>query len=114
MVRREVIGHAARRADRGDRVLENQMIHAAMLDDERKAIEVLDTRFELAAVEQVDGDGQFLAARVIEKDVLNIRRTGLRFRHEQQVPRQAIDPDRPAIQKPWRALPATRRGRQTR
>jgi hypothetical protein len=34
------------------------VVHARVLDDQRKAIEILDARFELTAVQQVDGDGQ--------------------------------------------------------
>jgi hypothetical protein len=49
MMRREIIRDAARSADRRDGVLENQMIHARVLDDQRKAIEILDARFELTA-----------------------------------------------------------------
>ena len=39
---------------RRDGVLEHHVIDAAVLDDQREAIEVLDAAFELAAVHQVD------------------------------------------------------------
>ena len=80
MVRREVIRNATRSPDGRDRVLENQVIHARMFDDQRKAIEVLDAGFEFTAIEQVHGDRQLFTASIIQEHVLNIRGTGLRFR----------------------------------
>ena len=55
------------------------MIGAVDLDDHGEAIEVLDARVELAAVDQVDADGQPLAPRVVEKDVLDVRLCGSRY-----------------------------------
>src|SRR5687767_11492741 len=46
MMRREIVRNAAWRANRGDGVLENQVIHARMLHDQREPIEVLDAGFE--------------------------------------------------------------------
>src|SRR5690606_30687732 len=68
---------------------EDQVVHPAVLDDESEAIEVLDAGVELPAVEQVDADRQLLAARVVEEDVLDVRRTGFGFRHERKVPRRS-------------------------
>src|SRR5215217_8166704 len=76
VVRREIIRDAAGRTDRGDRVLENQVIHPRVFNDQRKSIEVLDAGFELAAIQKVHGDWQLFPARVIQEYVLNIRRAG--------------------------------------
>src|SRR6185503_3761798 len=58
LVCRVVVAHGARRADRRDRVLEHHMVGAAVLDDHREAIEVLDAAFEVGAVHQSDLHGQ--------------------------------------------------------
>src|SRR4030095_11686960 len=85
MMGREVVGNAARGADGRDRVLEDQVIHARVLDDQSKPIEILDARFEFTPVEQVHGHGELLPSRVIQEHVLNIRRAGLRFRYRRHV-----------------------------
>ena len=58
-------------------------------------------------------DGRHFAARVVEEDVLDIRRTSFRLRHERQVPRRSKGPVRRAIQELSPAPPEIRRGRQT-
>src|SRR5688572_4610695 len=75
-MRWEVIGDGALRGNGGDRVFEHQVIGAVDLDNHSEAIEGLDARVELAAVDQVDADGQALAPGVVEKDVLDVRLRG--------------------------------------
>src|SRR6266508_2757521 len=72
VMRRKVIRHAARGPDRRNRMLEDQMVHVPVFDNQRKAIEVLDAGFELASVEEMNSDRKLFAARVIEEDVLDI------------------------------------------
>jgi hypothetical protein len=64
-------------------VLEDQLVAAIELDDHREAIEVLDARLEVAAVEEVNRHRQALAPRVVEEDVLDVglgrRRTRFRY-----------------------------------
>src|SRR5688572_3328620 len=67
-----VVAHRARRADRRDGVLEHHVVGAAMLDDDGEAVEILDAPLELRAVHQPHEHREFFAARVIEKDVLNV------------------------------------------
>ena len=61
-------------------MFEDQVIHAPVLDDQRKPIEVLDPRLELAAIEQMHRHGQLLAAGVIQEHILDVRGAGLGFR----------------------------------
>src|SRR5262245_33749992 len=76
---REVIGHRFRRLDAGDRMLEDHVIGAALVQHEREAVEVLDASLELAAVHHPDRDGELFAPHVVEEDVLNVRlRLGVR------------------------------------
>src|SRR5262252_4439062 len=76
----EVIGHRFRRLDAGDRVLEDHVVGARLIEHEREAIEVLDPAFELDAVHHPDRDDELLAAHVVEEDVLDVRLRGLRVR----------------------------------
>ena len=62
-IRREIVGDRARRLDRGDRVLEDQLILTANFDDDRELVEILDQGVELPAVHQVNGDRHTIAAR---------------------------------------------------
>ena len=62
-----------RRADRRDRVLEDHVIGAGVLDDHGEAIEVLDAPLELGAVHQADVHRQLLAPRVVQEHVLDVR-----------------------------------------
>src|SRR5918994_479051 len=84
MLRREVVGDRALRGNGGDRVLEHQVIGAVDLDDDREAIEVLDARVELAAINEMNADRQSFAASVVEKYVLDVRlrRRGTGFRSD--------------------------------
>ena len=66
LVTRIVVADRPRRPDRCNRVLEDHVIGAALLDDHGKAIEVLDATLEIAAVHEADLDRQLLAARVIQ------------------------------------------------
>src|SRR3954463_5745144 len=75
---REVVGNRSRRLDRGDGVLEDQVVDAALIENQREPIEILDPSFELAAVHHPDRDRQLLAPHVVEKDVLDVGR-GFRF-----------------------------------
>src|SRR5688500_10268197 len=54
---REVVRHRARSLDRGDGVLEHQLIVPADFDDDGELVEVLDTCFEVPAVHQTDQHG---------------------------------------------------------
>ena len=69
---REVVGDRLGRLDGGDGVLEQHVIGAALVEDQREAIEVLDPPLELAAVHHPDGDGELLAPHVVEEDVLDV------------------------------------------
>src|SRR5262245_38293145 len=69
---REVIGDGLWRPDGRDRVLEDHLILARLIEHEREAIEVLDAAFDLAAVHHPDQDGELLAADVVQEDVLNV------------------------------------------
>src|SRR5262245_54139574 len=71
-MRGEVVRDRPRRADGGDGVFENELIAAIDLDDDREAIEILDARIELTAVEELNDDGEAIASRVIEKYVLDV------------------------------------------
>src|SRR5260221_3287922 len=51
----EVVRHRFRRPNRRDRVLEDHVIGARVVEDEREAIEVLDAALELAAVHHAYG-----------------------------------------------------------
>src|SRR4030095_1453340 len=68
----EVVRDRSRCADRGDGVLEDELIAAIDFDDDREPIEILDARVELTTVEQVNDDGETIAARVIEEHVLDV------------------------------------------
>src|SRR5262245_11835228 len=71
LVRRVVAGDAARRLDRRDRVLEHHVIGAAVIDDEREAIEILDSALERLAVEEPDRNDQLFASRDVQERVLD-------------------------------------------
>jgi len=62
MVGGEIVRHRSLRADRGDGVLEHELIRTVDLDDDGKPIEILDAPLELASVEQVNADGEPVAA----------------------------------------------------
>src|SRR6266850_309633 len=92
MMRREVIRHRALRADRGDGVLEYELVGAVDLDDHRETIEVLDAAVELASIEKVNHDREAIAPRIIQEHVLDVglrrRRTGFRnLGHQRTSPR---------------------------
>src|SRR3954471_24160439 len=72
IVRGEVVRDRPRRADRRDRVLEHELVGAVYLDDHREAVEVLDARLELLAVNQLDDDGDAIAPRVVQEHVLDV------------------------------------------
>src|SRR5688500_1828448 len=76
VLRGEVVGDGALRGNGGDRVLEHQVIGSIDLHDHGEAIEVLDARVELTAVDQMNVDRQSLAAREVEKYVLDVRLRG--------------------------------------
>src|SRR5260370_41405637 len=80
LLMREIVGHRPRRADGRNRVLEDHVIGAAVIDDHGKAIEVLDPALELGSVHHPNGDGELLATDVVEKDVLEVRLGGFWFR----------------------------------
>src|SRR5437016_4097473 len=81
----EVVRHGLRRTNDGDRVLEDHVIDAPVIEDEREAVEVLDAPLELAAVHHAHGDGELLAANVVQEDVLNVGLFGVRCgRHSRQ------------------------------
>src|SRR5205823_6014515 len=92
MVCCEVVRDRSRRADRGDGVLENELVGAVDLDDHGEAIEILDAAFELASVEQMNDDGEAIAARVVQEHVLDVGLSGGRslfsdLRHQRSSPR---------------------------
>ena len=91
-------------------MLEHQVIHPVVLDDQRETIEVLDARLELAAIEQVENDGELFPACVIEKDVLDVRGAGLRGVTPSTVQQT---PTRRATRERGPAHPETLRGHQT-
>src|SRR5436190_12314042 len=106
MMRGEVVRDRPRRADRGDGVLENELVGAVDLDDHGEAIEILDAAFELASVEQMNDDGEAIAARVVQEHVLDVGLSGGRslfsdLRHQRSSPR------------PDSSRPRARQGRQT-
>src|SRR5437764_15177903 len=68
----EVVRNRSRRTDRADGVLEDELVGAVDLDDHGEAIEILDAAFELASVEQMNDDGEAIAARVIQEHVLDV------------------------------------------
>src|SRR5439155_10879730 len=76
MVCCEVVRDRSRRADRGDGVLENELVGAVDLDDHGEAIEILDAAFELASVEQMNDDREAIAARVVQEHVLDVGLSG--------------------------------------
>ena len=76
MVCGEVVRDRSRRADRGDGVLEHELVGAVDLDDHGEAIEILDAAFELASVEQMHDDGEAIAARVVQEHVLDVGLSG--------------------------------------
>src|SRR5262245_4097137 len=94
----EVVRNRLRRLDRRDRVLEQHVVGAVLLDDDGETIEVLDAAVDLAAVHHADGDGELLAPHVIEENVLDVG-ASLRFRHGSYGgnggPRQWSAPTRP-------------------
>src|SRR5688572_21292008 len=76
LVRGVVAADAARRADGRDGVLEDQVVDAAVIHDQGEAIEVLDPPFHRLTVEELNHDGQLLAAGIVQEDVLDVRRPG--------------------------------------
>jgi hypothetical protein len=70
-------------------VLEDHLIRPAVVQHERKPIEVLDAPFDFAAVHHPDRHVEPLAADEVEKDVLNVRLAGfgVRGRHRATVRR---------------------------
>src|SRR5439155_13568283 len=94
--------------------LENHVIGPAVIEDERKPIEILDATLQLAAVHHPDRDDELLAAHVVEKHVLNVRLCGLRFRGGRHVftpgaraPRFAPEGARRSYDRPRRLSPLT-------
>ena len=71
-MRREVVGDGSIRGDRGNGVLEDQLIRLVGFDDDGEAIEVLDSPLKLAAVEQRDRYREPVAPCVVEENVLDI------------------------------------------
>src|SRR5687767_5471844 len=84
-LRGEVIGDGALGGNGGDRVLEDQLIGAVDVNDDGKAIEMLDARVEVAAVDEMYADRKPLTPRMIEERVLDVRLNGgfgcARFNH---------------------------------
>src|SRR5262245_63063089 len=72
-VRRVIVAHRPGGADGRDGVLEDHVIGAAVLEDDGEPIEVLHPTFELGPIHEPDLQDEFLAARVIQKDVLYVR-----------------------------------------
>jgi hypothetical protein len=68
-------------------MFEDQLIEAFDFDDDRELVEILDARLELASAHQVDRHRESVAARGVEKDILNVGRSdrrrgpGLRYLH---------------------------------
>src|SRR5215510_11283084 len=105
LLMREVVRDRLRGLDGGNRVLEDHVIAAALIEHEREAIEVLDASFELTAVHHSNRDRELLAADVVEKDVLNIRLAVFQFRGGRHMCRPGASPRR------W--SPLIRQGRRT-
>jgi hypothetical protein len=76
---RTVVGNRLRGANGGDRVLEDHIVGAGVIEDDRKSIEILDPAFELGAIHHPDRHGELLAAHVVQEDVLNVRLDNARF-----------------------------------
>src|SRR5206468_7300985 len=75
----KVIGDRLRRLDRRDRVLEDHVVGAAVIEHQREAIEVLDASLELDPVHHPDRDDELLAPDVVQKDILDVRLAGFGF-----------------------------------
>ena len=58
--------------DGGNRVLENQLILRAGFEQQRKLVEALDAPQQLRAVDQINRDRRLLAARKIQKTILDV------------------------------------------
>src|SRR5258706_3193621 len=71
--RPEVVGDRLGRLDGRDRVLEDHVVGARVIEHHGRPIEVLDAAFELRSVHHPHGDRELLAADVIEKHVLDVR-----------------------------------------
>src|SRR5262245_26839053 len=73
LLMREVVGDRSRSLDRRDRVLEDHVVRAALIEHEREPIEILDASVELGPVQHADRDVELLPTHVIEEDILNVR-----------------------------------------
>ena len=71
-MRGKVVRDGLTGSDRRDRMLEDELIGTAHLDDDRETIEVLDVRLHLSPIEQANGDRGAFTPRVIEEYVLNV------------------------------------------
>src|SRR5438552_2356138 len=76
----EIVRHRFRRPNRRDRMLEDHVVRARVVEDDREAIEVLDAALELAAVHHAYGDGELLATDVVQEHVLDVGLAGLGVR----------------------------------
>src|SRR5262245_28862178 len=76
-----VVAHRTRGANGGDRVLEDHVIGTVVLDNDGKAVEVLDAALEIGPVHEPDLHRQPFATRVVQEHVLNVglRGSGLRL-----------------------------------
>src|SRR5947208_1833099 len=79
LLMREIVGNRLRRLNRGNRVLEDHMVGAAVIQHQREAIEVLDAAFELDPIHHPDRDDELLAPDVVQEDILDVRLAGFGF-----------------------------------
>ena len=63
---------ASRLRDRGDGVLEDQLILRARFEQQRKLVEALNSAQQLRAVDEINRHRGFLAARKIQKTILDV------------------------------------------
>src|SRR4029077_17663887 len=71
-LRPEVVRDRLGRGDHGDRVLEDHVIGAGVVEHHRKAIEILDSALELRAVHHPEWKGVVFGAHVVQEDVLDV------------------------------------------
>ena len=70
----QLAGAAPRLGDGRDRMLKDQLLLGAGFQNQRELVEALDATQQLRAIDEVDGYGELLAAREIEKSILDILR----------------------------------------
>ena len=63
---------ASRVRDGGNSVLENQLVLRARLEEQRKLVEALNPPQQLGAVDEIYCHCSFLAARKIQKTILDV------------------------------------------